>query len=372
VQRLANPGARRQGEEAPSRAALALHRRLPGYAPTPLRDVPALAREIGVESVLVKDESKRLGLPAFKIMGASWAVMRALEARRGSFAPWERLEDLARQLEGSGLVLVAATDGNHGRAVARMATRLGLAATILVPSDMVAARRAAIASEGAEVVVVDGSYDDAVRASAEACADGGRVLVSDTSWPGYESIPAAVVEGYATILWEIEDALAATRAPGPDTVLVQVGVGAFAAAVARHYRRPGAAQPPRLVSVEPTGAACALASLAAGEIVSLAEPPHSIMAGLNCGTPSLVAWPVLVAGVDLFCAVEDERAREGMRALARAGIRAGECSGGAVGAALGLWEAGELGPRSRVLLFLTEGVTDPAGYERVIGREGPS
>ncbi len=196
--------------------------------------------------------------------------------------------------------------------------------------------------------------------------DGGHVLVSDTSWPGYEAIPAAVVEGYASILWEIEDALAAAEAPGPDTVLVQVGVGAFAAAVTRHYRRPGLARPPRLVSVEPTGAACALASLAAGEIVTLAEPPHSIMAGLNCGTPSLVAWPVLAAGVDLFCAVEDEAAREGMRALARAGIRAGECSGGAVGAALALREAGELGARSRVLLFLTEGVTDPGAYDAIV------
>jgi len=371
---LVNSRARPHLDGAPTRAALAFHRRLPGYAPTPLLDVPELADALGVGAVLVKDESSRLGLPAFKIAGASWAVYRALEAHRGAFAPWTRMEELAAQLAGSELVLVAATDGNHGRAVARMAKLLGLAARIFVPDDMVRARREAIAGEGAEVVVVEGSYDDAVRRSARE-ADRRHVVVSDTSWPGYEAIPAAVVDGYSTLLWEIDDALAARGEPGLDIVLVQVGVGAFAAAVTRHYRRPRLAAPPRIVAVEPTGAACLLASMRAGRLVTLPHPPHSIMSGLNCGTPSMIAWPVLRSGVDVFCAIDDEAAREGMRALARVGIEAGECSGADVGAALELLGPGAdpalrerlgAGPDARVLLFLTEGVTDPDAYGAIV------
>lgn len=372
---LHNARARARLDESPGRDPLAFHRKLPGYAPTPLLDVPELARALGVGAVLVKDESRRLGLPAFKIAGASWAAYVALEAHRGrAFAPWERLEALADQLAGTELVLVAATDGNHGRAVARMARLLGLGARIFVPDDMVPARRAAIAGEGAEVVVVAGTYDDAVRRSAQE-ADARHVVVSDTSWPGYEAIPRAVVDGYSTLLWEIDDALAERGEPGPDVVLVQVGVGAFAAAVTRHYRRPGQARAPRIVSVEPTGAACVLASMRAGAIVELAEPPSSIMSGLNCGTPSLVAWPVLRDGVDLFCAVQDEVAREGMRVLAEVGIEVGECSGGGVGAALrllgpdadpALRERLGVTPDARVLLFFTEGVTDPDAYDAIL------
>jgi hypothetical protein len=156
IELLDNPGAATQAGDPPTRDPLAFHRRLPGYAPTPLVDAPQLAQAMGVGAVLLKDESSRLGLPAFKIAGASWAVQRALEEHRGPFAPWDTLDDLAGQLAGSELTLVAATDGNHGRAVARMARQLGLGAIILVPSDMVPARQAAIVGEGATVVVVDG------------------------------------------------------------------------------------------------------------------------------------------------------------------------------------------------------------------------
>lgn len=373
IELLPNPAAGRAGD-APTRDPLAFHRRLPGYAPTPLHDVPELAGAMGVGTVLIKDESSRLGLPAFKIAGASWAVHRALEAHRGPFADWHGPEDLAAQLEGSGLVLVAATDGNHGRAVARMARLLGLEAVILVPSDMVPARRSAIAGEGARVVVVDGSYDAAVARSAT-LADERHVVVSDTSWPGYEDVPRAVIDGYSTLLWEIDDELVARGEAGPDLVLAQVGVGAFAAAVTRHYRRPGLEAPPRLVSVEPTKAACLLASIRAGELRTLPGEQDSIMSGLNCGTPSLIAFGLLQEAVDGFCAIEDEVAREGMRALHAVGIRAGECSGGGVGAALRLLGSGAdpawrahlgAGPDARVLLFLTEGVTDPDAYDAIV------
>jgi diaminopropionate ammonia-lyase len=372
---LDNPGAVDAAGDPPTRDPLAFHRRLPGYAPTPLVDVPALAEAMGVGAVLVKDESSRLGLPAFKIAGASWAVQRALEDHRGPFEAWDSLEDLAGQLAGSGLVLVAATDGNHGRAVARMARHLGLGALIFVPSDMVPARQSAIVGEGATVVVVDGTYDEAVAASART-ADPRHVVVSDTSWPGYEAVPRAVIDGYSSILWEIDDALAERGEPGPDLVLMQVGVGAFAAAVTRHFRRPGLERPPRLVSVEPSRAACVQASIRAGGLVTLDREPDSIMSGLNCGTPSLIAFGLLQEAVDAFVAIDDEVAREGMRALRDVGIAAGECSGGGVGAALRLLGPGadpawrerlRAGPDARVLLFLTEGVTDPDAYDAIVG-----
>ena len=168
-----------------------------------------LAEALGVGKVFVKDESSRLGLPAFKVLGASWAVYRALEERLGEegFGDWEEIGDLEERLEPMRpLSLVAATDGNHGRAVARVARLLGLGAKIFVPGGMALARREAIAEEGAEVIVVDGTYDEAVELSA---AEEGEstLLVSDMSWPGYERIPLWVIEGYSTMLWEIDDEL---------------------------------------------------------------------------------------------------------------------------------------------------------------------
>jgi diaminopropionate ammonia-lyase len=368
-----NPAVRHALGEEPSHEPLRFHRALPGYAPTPLRDVPALAERLGVGRVWLKDESRRLGLPAFKVVGASWAVARALEPRlTRPFVPEQGLDGLRAALpDGGGPTLVAATDGNHGRAVARMARLLGLPARIFVPEDMVPARREAIAGEGAEVVVVAGGYDDAVARSA-AEADAEHVVVSDTAWPGYRDVPAAVIEGYATVLWEVDDALRAQGEPDPDLVLVQVGVGAFAAAVVRHFRRAGLERPPRIVAVEPTEAACVLASVRAGELVTLPGEQRSIMSGLNCGTPSPLAFPLLTAGVDLFLAIEDDVARDGMRTLAEQGIVGGECSGGGVGAAEVLLrgplrEELGVGPESRVLIFLTEGATDPAGYAAIVG-----
>ena len=191
-------------------APFAFHRRLPGYAPTPLRDAAGLARELGLGRVWVKQESSRFGLPAFKVLGASWATYRALAERIGHEpVGWSTFDDLAAWAAPlRPMTLAAATDGNHGRAVARMAALLGFDARIYVPDDMIPARRAAIAGEGAEVFVVHGTYDEAVARSSE--DDGERCLViSDSAWPGYETVPGWVIEGYGTILQEVDDQLAA-------------------------------------------------------------------------------------------------------------------------------------------------------------------
>jgi diaminopropionate ammonia-lyase len=377
--------------DPPPRAPLELHRRLPGYAVTPLHDAPALAAANGVAKVWVKDESSRLGLPAFKLLGASWAAYRALLARLGHDpGPWADVQELRRALAPlRPLTLATATDGNHGRAVARMAALLGLDADVYVPAGTAAARIAAIQGEGARVTVVDGDYDHAVATAAQAAGD--RCLaIQDVGWPGYEQVPSWVVDGYATIFWEVDDQLAAAGERGPDVVVVPVGVGGLAAAAVRHWRHrdrrpthrgtplgsPGPPRPPRLLGVEPLASACVLRSLQAGRIVTVPGPHDSIMAGLNCGTPSLVAWPYLRAGLDAVVAVADERARQAMRDLAAAGVVAGETGAASLAGlaeatrgpeAGGLRRALGLGPDSRVLLLCTEGATDPEAYRRIVG-----
>jgi diaminopropionate ammonia-lyase len=362
--------------ELPTRAPLEFHRRLPSYEPSSLRSAGALAPRLGVSRVWVKDESHRLALPSFKILGASWGVYRALEARFGPLDSWQTVDDLASQLARRGpLVLAAATDGNHGRAVARMARLLGFQARIFVPEGTARARIDAIRSEGAQCDVVDGSYDDAVARSAEEESE--RCLViSDTSWPEYEDVPGWVIDGYSTIFWEISDELARRREPEPDAVVVPVGVGALGAAAARHYRQRGATRP-ALVAVEPIAAACVLASVEAGERVTIPGPHDSIMAGLNCGTPSVVAWPEVSMAYDLYIAIDDDRAREAMRALAQEGIVAGETGAAGVGALLEIMERPdadvtrahlELSRNCSILVLCTEGATDPQAYEDIVGR----
>jgi diaminopropionate ammonia-lyase len=384
IRTLVNPDAREVlGGPAPDRAPLAFHRRLPGYVETPLVNAPGIAEAMGVGKVWVKDESARLGLPAFKILGASWAVYKALEERLpgGAFGDWETVEELKEKLEPlRPLDLVAATDGNHGRALARVARLLELGARIFVPGDMAAARREAIAGEGAEVVVVEGTYDEAVERSYEEAGER-SLVVSDMSWPGYERIPSWVIEGYSTMLWEIDDELERRGEAGPDLVVVQVGVGAFAAAVTRHFRVPQRSRHPKLLGVEPAGAACLLESVAAGRIVSVPGPHDSIMAGLNCGRPSLVAWPSVSRGIDVLVAVDDEPAREAVRLTAASNIVSGETGAAGLCGLLELLRSGGespsqeekarralgVGGESRVLLFNCEGATDPDRYRELVG-----
>lgn len=293
------PQARHWTSPSTGGGAREFHASLPGYAPTPLVELPALATELGVGRVLVKDESSRLGLPAFKILGASWACHQVLGQQPGSR-------------------LVTATDGNHGRAVARMASHFGVAATVFVPAVMRPETAAQIEGEGAEVVRVDASYDEAVRrAAAYAEERTGRALVQDTAWPGYVQVPAWIVEGYATLLEEIDSALGGA----PDLVAVPVGVGSLAQAVVAHYRRPDVPHP-TVLAVEPDTAACVLSSLAAGAPVAV-ETSSTVMAGLNCGTVSSSAWPVLRDGCDAAVAVPDRASVAAVADLGRLGVSSG-------------------------------------------------
>jgi diaminopropionate ammonia-lyase len=347
----------------------AFHRRLPGYAPTPLHDAPSLAAPLGLTRLSIKDESCRLGLPSFKILGASWATYRLLVEHLGPEPAWRDVDELRAGLAPLGArTLVAATDGNHGRAVAHMAELLGYDSRIFVPAGTAAARIDAIANEGATVTVVDGTYDDAVRASAALASDD-VLVVSDTSWPGYTDIPRWVIDGYATIFAEVDEQLQETGTRGPDVVLVPMGVGALAAAAVEHSPTEAT-----IVAVEPTDAACGLASAIAGRPLEVPGPHRSIMAGLNCGNVSIVAWPIIEGGVDAFVTVTDAAAEDAMRSLAGVGIVAGETGAAALA---GLHALAVDGPTfgtapdlagRHALVLCTEGATDPVGYERIVGR----
>ncbi|MCA2229871.1 diaminopropionate ammonia-lyase [Nonomuraea aurantiaca] len=328
------------------------HAALPGYASTPLTELPSLATELAVGRVFVKDESSRLGLPAFKVLGASWAVHRAL-AERAAHRP-----------SAEPVTLVSATDGNHGRAVARTARLLGRRAHIFVPRGVHPDAVAAIAAEEAEITRVPGSYDEAVHQAAEAAATAAdAVLIQDTAWPGYETIPAWIVEGYSTLCVEIDEQLAAAGATAPGLVAVPVGVGSLAQAVVTHYRSRPPVPAPALLSVEPEAAACVIESLTRGEPVSLTTG-HTAMAGLNCGTPSSIAWPYLRRGLDAAVAITDAAAARAAGDLVELGISAGPCGAAALAGvrAVLTGESAEerrtalgLGPASVVVLLCTEG-----------------
>jgi diaminopropionate ammonia-lyase len=300
----------------------AFHESLADYAPTPLREVPSLADELGVGRVLVKDESQRLGLPAFKALGAWWAIHRTLQ-------------DLTGPVE-----LITATDGNHGRAVARRATMLGLPSHVYIP-DVVSERSIeAIRAEGATVTVLPDSYDAAVAAAASA-ATGRRVLIQDSAWPGYEVVPQRIVDGYSTLFREID--------LQPDLVVVPMGVGSVAQAAVTHYRSESPA--PVVLGVEPARAACITASLQAGEPVTVTTGT-TVMAGLNCGTPSSLAWPVLQAGLSASVTVEEDEALRSVEDLGAEGI-----SSGASGAATLAGLRAALAAGHRDALGLTAGST---------------
>lgn len=373
---LRNPLAGPVPESSVPRSEIrAFHRRLTGYEPTPLLSVPALAERLGVARLLLKCESRRFGLPAFKMLGASWATYRALASRLGEeLEPWGSIADLASALAPlRPFSLVAATDGNHGRAVARMARLLGLCAHIFVPAGTTRQRMAAISSEGAEVTVVEGNYDEAVERAAREESPRAAVI-SDTSWPGYTDVPTWVIEGYATMFIEVEEALEQASLPSPDLVVVPVGVGALAAAAVQHRQTywPGS----DLLGVEPESAACVAASVLAGKLTTLEGDQHSVMAGLNCGTPSPVAWPFISAGLTGLVTIGDGWAESAVRELAAVGVEAGETGAATLGGLDALaragWRselAGLLDPAASLLALVTEGASDPVAWRRLLGVE---
>ncbi len=356
--------------------ATAFHAGIDGYAPTALIDLPALAEELGVGRVLAKDESSRFGLSAFKVLGVSWATHQALAARLGIQATPLTVADLRLACSAAGPVeLVTATDGNHGRALAWMARRLGLPARVVVPDTLPPAVVDAIRDQGATVVAMPVDYDEAVRQAARlAEASPDALLIQDTAWPGYEQVPQWIVDGYATMFREIDAQLRDAGLPDADLVAVPIGVGSLAQAAVAHARRGPSGTATRVLGVEPDSAACVLASVMAGRLRSI-PTGQTVMNGLNCGTPSSLAWPYLRSGLDATVAIPDDAADRAGEDLAALGISSGP-SGAAALAGVRVALSGEGHGRRRAELGLTRASTvvllNTEGVIRTQGGDGPS
>jgi diaminopropionate ammonia-lyase len=350
-----------------------------GYKETPLRQLPGLARKLGIGQIWYKDEAGRFGIGSFKALGGAYAVFRLLQKRieektgRKVHAQ-DILSGALRQIT-SGITVTCATDGNHGRSVAWGAQMFGCHCVIYVHSTVSDGRCVAIERYGAEVRRVQGNYDDAVRQADRDAKTNGWFVVSDTSYEGYVSVPRDVMQGYSIM---VDEALRQMSSP-PTHVFVQGGVGGLAAAVCAHLWQCYGNKRPVYVLVEPDKADCLYRSALAGKPTAVHGPLDTIMAGLACGEVSLLAWKILQPGTDVFMTVSDEAAAEMMRVLAdgRFGdepIVSGESAvAGLVGLALAAGDVDArsrlaLGPDSVALVFGTEGATDEEVYRQIVGR----
>jgi diaminopropionate ammonia-lyase len=353
------------------------HESLPHYSQTPLVSLPEIAKELGIKHLLVKDESSRLGLSAFKILGASWATVKAvakyvgIETKdTGNFDDAKNelsLQNLASAAQDAELTLYAATDGNHGRAVGRMAKYLGIRARILVPSMVDEEAKAKITSEGAELEVVDGNYDQTVlstKFAAEKHKSGKGLLISDTALDVDDEIPQWIVEGYQTMFDEIEEQILEVTGQQVIThVVAPVGAGSLSSATVTHFERTSRSNKPTIVTVEPESAACMKASLEAGEMASV-NATYTICTGMCCGTLSASVWPILKEGVNVAMTVNDTEVDEAIHALQKYGIYAGPCGAASLAAMQKLARVGDipLTPDSVAVVLCTEG---KRGYQLI-------
>ncbi len=360
------------------------HQSLPLYAKTPLVSLPALADFLQVGHILVKDESKRFGLNAFKGLGGAYALAMRVCEKLGKNAQAITLSDLQSEemrKEISAMTFITTTDGNHGKGISWAAALLGAEARVYMPRGSAQARARAIEEAGnARVLITDMGYDDTVRYTARLAKEKGWELIQDTSWPGYENVPRWIVQGYTTMLYEAIDEME-EKGIFPTHVFLQAGVGAMAGgvlgAIAVTYRE----KMPRVFLVEPEEVACIFES--ARQDDGFPHPATgseiTIMAGLNCAEPCQLTWPILRDFADIYCACSDKVAVRGMQKLARPmgtdmPIVSGES--GAVTAGLlsllgneeysALRKTMGLDQNSVVLLFSTEGDTDPEMYKKIV------
>jgi diaminopropionate ammonia-lyase len=363
------------------------HKQIPGYQISPLKGLGALATRLGLGGIWVKDESARLDLSSFKVLGGSYAIYKLLQRRLGMADQELSFSDLVsgelRQKLGD-ITFAAATDGNHGRGVAWSAKQMGFKSVIYVHKLTTRARIHSIEQNGARVVIVDGTYDDAVRQVYQDAQANGWEVVSDTAWEGYEDIPRWVMQGYTTMLSEAQEQLAAQGIVKPTHIFVQAGVGSLAAATIAFYHNLFGSERPLSVVVEPTKAACLYESMRAGEMRSVTGDLDTIMAGLACGDPNPLAWNVLKDTADVFAACPDYVAAKGMRVYGvplrgDPFIVSGESGAVTLGAlmftmeyegARPLREKLNLNLDSHVLLINSEGNTSPDDFRYVVWEGG--
>ncbi|TVY40060.1 Diaminopropionate ammonia-lyase [Lachnellula subtilissima] len=352
---------------APNPKVGAFHRILPHYGYTPLVSLPEIAKELGIGHLLLKDEGSRLGLPAFKILGASWATVQVISkiVKLGSPEPTKgalsstsglSLEHIAKAAQEADFTLYAATDGSHGRAVSRMAKYLGIRARILVPKFVDRHVIANIQSEGSTVEVYNGDYDQAVLAAkraAEEHPDGKGLLISDTPLDFGDETAHWIVDGYQTIFDEIEEQVVGiSSGKAIIHVIIPVGSGSLATAAAIFFSRK--LVKPIIITVEPEAAPCLKASLEAGKSTTV-DVGYSICTGMCCGTLSANAWPILKECVNIALTVDDLKVDEAIVDLRRYGVRSGPCGAASLSAARQLLGTESFDSKSIVLVLCTEG-----------------
>lgn len=373
-------------EEKEMKEVYDLHKSLPGYKATPLVELDDLAKYYGVQKLWLKDESKRFGLNAFKVLGGSYAIGKYLSQKLGrdmSELPFNVLisDEVKKQL--GDVTFVTATDGNHGRGVAWVANKLRQKSVVYMPKGSAKMRFDAIAREGADVSITDLNYDDAVRLANKGAEEHGWIMVQDTAWDGYEEIPLWIMQGYSTIINEIVEQLEAAKEEKPTHVFLQAGVGSFAGAVQGYLAHLYGDDRPITIICEPHGANCIYKSMEAndGKPHNVTGDLTTIMAGLACGEPNTISWKILRDNADFSVSCDDSIAARGMRVLSSPlgndqRVISGES--GAVGLGLftvlsekkeefaELMKALKIDENSRILCISTEGDTDVEGYKNVV------
>ena len=369
--------------------ARAFHQSFPQYTVTPLAKLGGMAQYLGLGGFYVKDESYRFGLNAFKVLGGSFAMARYIAEQLGrdvSEMTYDYLTSQTLKDEFGQATFFTATDGNHGRGVAWAANKLGQKAVVLMPKGTVQTRFDNIAREGAKVTIEEVNYDECVRranALAEQTEHG--VMVQDTAWDGYEKIPAWIMQGYGTMASEAAEQLEADGVKRPTHVFVQAGVGSLAGAVVGYFANRYPDNPPKFIVMEAQAADCLYQGAKAGDgkIRFVEGDLATIMAGLACGEPNTISWDILRNHVACFVSCPDWVSAKGMRMLGAPvkgdpQVVSGES--GAVGMGListlmqsdeykELREAIGLDENSQVLMFSTEGDTDPVNYKKIVWGE---
>jgi len=350
-----------------------------GYEQTPLIPMNSLAARTGVTGIYCKDESPRFGLGSFKSLGGAYAVsvflMKHLQEQLGKPVALADLTSNQYEKHLQQITVTCATDGNHGRSVAWGAQQFGCTCIIYIHSDVSEGRKSAIEQYGAQVIRIDGNYDDSVRIAAEEATKNNRIVVSDTSYPGYMDIPSDVMRGYTVLADEALDQMGDVL---PTHVFLQGGVGGFAAAITRRIRDRCTTAQPRIVVVEPDQAACIYESIKTGEPVAVHGDLATVMAGLACGEVSLIAFNTLLKEIDDVLVIPDETAISTMQFLAKGSAGDAPFVSGESGvtglagfmlanATPSLRSTLELDENSRILVISTEGATDPAVYESLVG-----
>ncbi|MGF0040405.1 diaminopropionate ammonia-lyase [Peptoniphilaceae bacterium SGI.131] len=368
--------------EEVAKAIYEYHRSFPMYEKTPLFELKNLAEDLGVKNILVKDESYRFGLNAFKVLGGSYAVGKVVAQKLGedlSNLPYEKLISKEVKEKLGDITFITATDGNHGRGVAWAANKLNQKAIVFMPRGAAQERVDNIAKEGAEVTVLDANYDEAVRHANQLAEENGYIMVQDTAWDGYEDIPRWIMQGYMTLAWEMYSELE-EKSIVPTHVFLQAGVGSFAAAATGFLSNMYKENKPKISIVEPMNVACIYESAVKNERVLVGGNHQTIMAGLACGEPNTFGLKVLLDYADGFIRCSDEFAAHGMRLLANplgsdAKVVSGESGAASIGAMSKVLSdlkydtvKKDLGiDENSVLLFVsTEGDTDKDNYRKVV------